>query len=79
MSEKQKDIGCLWLNESKNGNKYMAGNVEIDGVKHKIVVFKNTYKDDEKKPDYRIYLSQPMGARQESNAPAETFEDDVPF
>jgi len=77
MSEKQQSIGALWLNESKSGNKYMAGNVEIDGVKTKIVVFKNSYKDDEKKPDYRIYLSQPMGGAQTTAQPA-TFEDDEP-
>jgi uncharacterized protein (DUF736 family) len=78
MSEKQQSCGALWKNTSKKGEVYLSGNVEIDGVKHKIVVFKNTYKDDEKKPDYRIYPSQPMQGAQ-SEAPKETFEDDIPF
>ena len=78
MSEKQKDIGALWLNVSKAGTKYMSGSVEIDGVKTKIVVFKNNYKEEEKHPDYKIYLSQPQGAlaREEK---AHEFKDDVPF
>ena len=78
MSEKQKDCGALWLNVSKTGTKYMSGSVEIDGVKTKIVVFKNNYKEEEKHPDYRIFLSTPQGAlaREEK---AHEFKDDVPF
>lgn len=85
MSEKQKDIGALWLNESKSGTKYMSGSIEIDGVKHKIVVFKNNYKEQEKHPDYKIYLSTPMGTQDQpahkvpESMQAETFEDDIPF
>lgn len=55
----------------------MSGVVEIDGVKHKIVVFKNKYKEDEKHPDYRIFPSEPRG-----DAPADKtakFADDIPF
>jgi uncharacterized protein (DUF736 family) len=69
----EKSIGALWLNESKKGNKYMSGNVEIQGVKHKIVVFKNNYKDDDKKPDYRIFPSQSQ------NEAPQDFENDIPF
>lgn len=68
----EKDIGALWLRESKNGNKYMSGVVEIDGQKHPIVIFKNKYKEQEKHPDYRIFPSQPRGVQGE-------FKDDVPF
>src|SRR5690242_8958539 len=50
-------IGGLWLNESKQGNKYMSGSVTIDGKETKVIVFKNTRKkENERTPDYRIYL-----------------------
>lgn len=79
MSDK-KDCGALWLNTAKSGTKYMSGVVEIDGVKHKIVVFKNNYKKDEKQPDYRIFPSEPReGVASEAPIHAEKFEDDVPF
>jgi len=62
MSEGKKDIGALWLRMSKNGAEYMSGAIEIDGVKHQIVAFKNNYKKSEKHPDYRIFLSTPREA-----------------
>jgi len=72
-----KDYGALWLKESKDGKKYMSGVVGFKGEQVQIVVFKNTYKDAENKPDYKIYLSKPRGkgpAKQE-----EIFNDDIPF
>lgn len=70
------NIGALWLNKSKKGQRYMSGQIEIDGKKHKIVVFKNKYKDEDKHPDYRIFPSQKM-----VNAETEDddFQDDIPF
>lgn len=73
MSEKQQSIGALWISESKNGAKYMSGSIEIDGVKHKIVVFKNTFKEEDKHPDYRIFPSTPR------SDPAPEASDDIPF
>jgi len=75
--EKKQSIGALWLNESQSGKKYMSGHVEIDGAKHKIVVFKNDYKEEDKHPDYKIYPS----VERKSGEPkkSDTFEDDVPF
>ena len=63
----EKACGALWKNESKNGMTYLSGNIEIDGVKHRIVVFKNTFKDDAKKPDYRIFPSTPKGGEQQND------------
>ena len=69
-----KDYGALWLKESKDGKKYMSGTVGFKGEQVQIVVFKNTYKDAENKPDYKIYLSKPKGEHQEK------FQDDsIPF
>ena len=73
----EKAIGALWLNESQKGQKYMAGVVEIDGVKTKIVVFKNKFKDTDKKPDYKIYKSEPQ--KQAKPAPQVDDYDDLPF
>ena len=75
MSEKQKDCGALWENTSKNGAKYMSGSVEFDGVKHKIVVFRNTFKEQDKHPDFKVYPSTPQGEAK----PEEAKEDEVPF
>jgi len=68
-----KDYGALWLKKSKDGKKYMSGVVGFKGEQVQIVVFKNTYKDTENKPDYKIYLSKPKGEGQEK------FQDDIPF
>jgi len=58
MSDK-KDIGVLWTHESKKGVKYLSGSIEIDGKKHEIVIFKNTFKQEAKHPDFRIFPSTP--------------------
>lgn len=68
-------IGALWMNESKDGKKYMSGSVTIGGATHKIVVFKNNYKEEDKHPDYKIYPSKPRDGGSSSGK----FEDDAPF
>ena len=55
----EKNIGALWTHESKHGTKYLSGVIEIDGKKHEIVIFKNTYKEEPKHPDFRIFPSTP--------------------
>lgn len=54
----ENELGVLW---EKVGNKgtYFTGSLEIDGVKHRIVVFKNGNKRNEKAPDWRILKAQP--------------------
>jgi hypothetical protein len=53
----------------------MSGSVTIGGATHKIVVFKNTYKEEDKHPDYKIYPSKPRDGGSSSGK----FEDDAPF
>jgi len=54
----EQSIGALWVKEGKNG-KYLSGNVEIGGVKHAVIVFKNTLKKEgERTPDYRIFAAR---------------------
>ena len=69
MSEKNKSIGALWLKEGKNG-KFMSGSIEIEGRKHNFVVFKNSYKEQDKQPDYKIF--EAMGQKQQQ-------DEDIPF
>lgn len=86
--KKNESIGALWENEGKNGTKYLSGNVEIDGKKHPIVVFKNTYKQPgEKSPDWRILPKQqkqgvavaPDSPAAESGKTSADFDDNIPF
>lgn len=80
--DRPKEIGALWVKTSKNGNQYMSGVVEIDGVKHQIVCFSNK-KQKPNQPDYRILPSEP---RDNTKAPVATSEvvgevrvEDIPF
>lgn len=86
---KENEIGALWTKESKNGNKFMSGTIEIDGQKKEVVVFKNTYKKEgEKTPDFRIYQSEPRNEpKPQPGSPADDFQkgkdafgdDDIPW
>jgi uncharacterized protein (DUF736 family) len=58
MNEKSNNnIGACWLKESKNGNKYMNGCIELNGKKTYFVIFKNKKKTEDKHPDYIILES----------------------
>lgn len=47
-------IGAVWLRDAKSGMKYMSGQLELDGVKHNITIFKNK-KQQDNHPDYQIF------------------------
>tara|TARA_B100001094_G_C18193966_1_gene809278 strand:+ start:1441 stop:1728 length:288 start_codon:yes stop_codon:yes gene_type:complete len=57
----KREIGAFWTRDSAKG-KYLSGNIEIDelGVKKKmkVVMFPNNFKDNDKKPDYVLYISK---------------------
>jgi uncharacterized protein (DUF736 family) len=58
----KRDIGALWKREGKN-QKYLSGYVKVEGSDQevKVVVFANKNKNDnERAPDYRIYISAPL-------------------
>lgn len=58
----KRDIGALWKREGKN-QKYLSGYVKVEGSDEevKVVVFANkNKKDNERAPDYRIYVSAPL-------------------
>lgn len=58
------ELGVLWEKSGKKGP-YFTGTLEIDGVKHPIVVFKNGNKRSEKAPDWRILKPTPREPRQD--------------
>ena len=62
----RKDIGALWVRESKAGDTYFSG--KIDG--RRIVVFRNRYKEaGDKQPDWRIFLEEERQPQPEAAAP----------
>ena len=69
--KKNESIGALWVNKGKKQT-YLAGQIDIDGTLHKIVVFKNSFKVEEKQPDYRIYFKSEKAEDAEAT-------DDLPF
>ena len=79
MSEKVRACGALWLKESAKG-KYFSGEVEFDGVKRQIVVFRNTFKEPgSKQPDYKILPATPREDRMNPDDRRVADEDSTPF
>ena len=60
----QREMGAFWTRDSAKG-KYLSGSIEVDelGVKKKVrvVMFPNRLKDNDKKPDYILYVSKDKG------------------
>jgi len=55
----EREIGAFWTKESSNG-KYLTGSVSIDGSKIRVVMFPNRNKNNDKAPDYRLYISKDL-------------------
>jgi len=60
----KRDVGALWRREGQN-QKYLSGYIKIGDAgseqEIKVVVFSNKNKNNnEKAPDYRVYLSKPL-------------------
>lgn len=62
----KREIGAFWTRESSKG-KYLSGSIELEGKKVKVVMFPNRYKDNDKKPDYVLYLSQETSSTEQAN------------
>ena len=74
--------GGLWLNESKSGIKYMAGEITFSHSGHevtcKIAVFKNTKKEG-RQPDYNVIVNDAFPAKAKEPQAKKEGESDLPF
>jgi len=50
----EESIGAMWRRETKGGDVYFSGEVEVGGRKVSFVAFKNRYKEKDTHPDFRI-------------------------
>lgn len=80
----QREIGAFWTRDSAKG-KYLSGSIEVDelGVKKKmrVVMFPNRYKDNDKKPDYVLYVSKDQedsGNNSVNNTAEEVKKEEIP-
>lgn len=69
MTEKQTEYGALWTKTGPKGE-YMTGNLEVNGVKVKVVAFKNTNKKNPNEPDWRILEPKPREEAAKSDTPS---------
>lgn len=60
-SNKDREIGALWLKTSAAGNQFCSGTVKMGDEVVSVVMFreKAENKKNPNQPDYRIYLSTP--------------------
>jgi len=69
---KQREVGALWKKKNEKGS-YCTGYLITDElgkkVKQRVVMFSNKEKNNEKSPDFVIYLSLEQNAE---SAPAQT-------
>jgi uncharacterized protein (DUF736 family) len=52
----ENNIGAMWK-KKKNGKAYLVGHITINNERHKIVLFPNKYKTEEKHPEFILYRS----------------------
>ena len=73
-------IGALWRPKTENPKApALKGNIDVDGKKIQIVVWKNRYKEENpKRPDFIIEIDH--NKRPDATGSAQNgFEDDIPF
>tara|TARA_R110002110_G_scaffold183670_1_gene390377 strand:+ start:547 stop:912 length:366 start_codon:yes stop_codon:yes gene_type:complete len=86
----KRELGALWTKESQgSGKKYFSGHIKFEtdfGEEKKInvVAFHNRDKKSENSPDFRIYMSRPVGERDtgeeksSTSTPTETSQEEAP-
>lgn len=73
-------IGALWYPKTQSEKAPFAkGEIQVDGKKIRIVLWKNHYKQaGDKKPDYQIEIDR-KEAGTVADKPKPEFTDDIPF
>lgn len=68
-------VGGFWKKTNEKGKSFLSGQIEMNGVKSKLLIFPNGYKEHAKQPDYIAYLGE---TKPEAPKP-DDFLDDIPF
>ena len=68
-------IGALWAKETREGKKFLAGEIKMPGVDWHISVFKNEERQGNQ-PDYHITW---LPKREQGLQSSDNFKDDSPF
>ena len=89
MDWKEYSVGALWLNNKGTQRAHYSGDITIDGVKHRVVVWPNSLKQEgEKTPDLRVYSGMPddnyqgqqaSSGQSKSEGQSEGQEEAIPF
>ena len=78
-------IGALWLGKTRTGGGMMSGRIELADGQIRILVFKNSYKENEKHPDYIIYEPETVEEQRnreqqaQGKGRADYDDSDIPF
>jgi hypothetical protein len=59
------NIGALWVKEGQKGDFYKGFITLENGERLNILVFKNTYKNNEKQPDFQILKAKEIKKQEE--------------
>lgn len=86
------DVGGGWLRNLPSGGKMLSMRIDFEKAiqlgAEGLIALKNNFKDDDRKPDYRIYASLPRDAAPSTptgragpkSAPAPVeLDDEIPF
>lgn len=65
-----RQIGSLWVRQSKSGISYMSGVLQDISGDIQIAIFKNDRKEKDNQPDYKIVLSE---KKEERKTPSDPF------
>lgn len=57
------EITGLWASDDKNGNTMLSGYLG----NAKVLIFANTFKQNEKEPDFRMYVAKKDKPQEQSN------------
>lgn len=72
-----KAVGALWVKEGSKG-KFFSGEIELNGVKTHILIFRNEKGGVDRRPDYRVHIEVPVKTEEETQN--DKFSDsEIPF